>query len=97
MTNINKTYEIKSFLSFFNYFQNAGGHLDVCRVTLARLLRLSPDGVQGGLASAHQLDLEDRDAVLFFAKRCFHNSRRLLGLADVRPGNLERAGNPAHS
>lgn len=34
MTNINKTYEIKSFLSFFNYFQNAAGHLELC---LARL------------------------------------------------------------
>ena len=37
MTNINKTYEIKSFLSFFNYFQNAAGHLELCLVTLARL------------------------------------------------------------
>lgn len=97
MMDINKTYEIKSFLSFFNCFQNAPGHLDVCQVTLARLSRLFPDGVQGGLASTHQLDLEDHDAVHFFAKRCFHTSRRLLGLIDVRPGNLERAGNPAHS
>jgi len=35
MTNINKTYEIKSFLSFINYFQNAVGHLDLRQVTLA--------------------------------------------------------------
>lgn len=97
MTNINKTYEIKSFLSFINYFQNAVGHLDLRQVTLAKLLRRSPDGVQGGLASAHQLDLEDHDAVLLVAKRCFHNSRRLLGLIDVRSGNLECAGNPSHS
>ena len=53
--------------------------------------------IQSGLAGAHQLDLEDHDAVLFFAKRCFHDSRRLLGLADVRPGNLERAGHSAHT
>lgn len=39
MMNINKTYEIKSFLSFFNYFQNAAGHLGLCRVTLVRLSR----------------------------------------------------------
>lgn len=97
MTNINKTYEIKSFLSFFNYFQNAPGHLELCLVTLAMLSCLPPDGVQRGLAGAHQLDLEDHHAVLFFAKRCFHNSCRLPGLADVRAGNLKRAGNPAHA
>ncbi|CAI8941320.1 hypothetical protein EMIT053CA3_60256 [Pseudomonas donghuensis] len=97
MTGAHETYEIKSFLSFFNYFQNAGGHLDVCRVTLARLLRLPPDSVQSSLARPHQLDLEDHNAVLFFAKRCVRHSRRLLGLADVRPGNLKRAGHPAHA
>lgn len=97
MTNINKTYEIKSLLPFINDFQNALGHLDVRPVTLVKPLRLYPDGVRSGLASAHPLDLEDHDAVLPVAKRCFHNRRRLLGLIDVRPGNLQRTGHPAHA
>lgn len=96
MMNINKTYEIKSFLSLFNYFQNAAGHLDLRLVTLTRLLCLRCDGIQDGLVRPHQLDLEDHDAVLFIAKRCFHHCSCLPGFADVRSGNLERAGNPAH-
>jgi hypothetical protein len=44
MMNINETYEIKSFLSFFNYFQNAAGHFELCLVTLVRRSHQLPLG-----------------------------------------------------